>query len=63
MYTYRIKQVMLPKWFEEPHHHEYFGGVDNEKIRPLFDHMLGIETLAYIRTAVSAIAEFLSKGS
>jgi len=53
----------MPKWFKESHHQEYWGGVDIEKIRPLFTHMLAIETVAFLLTAVSAIVEFLSRGS
>ena len=61
--TYRIKRTLMPKWFKESHHQEYWGGVDIEKIRPLFTHMLAIETVAFLLTAVSAIVEFLSRGS
>ena len=61
--TYRIKRTLMPKWFKEAHEREAFQGVDIEKIRPLFNHMLAIETVAFILTAVSAIVEFLSRSS
>jgi hypothetical protein len=60
IYTYRVKHVMLPKWFEESHHREAFSGVDIEKIRPLFNHMLTIEIIAFILSAVAALVTFLT---
>ena len=49
----------MPKWFKESHHQEFWSGVDIEKIRPLFDHMFLMETVAFLLTALSAFIEFL----
>jgi len=56
--TYRIKHTLMPKWFKESHEREYWAGADIEKIRPLFDHMLLMEIVAYVLTALSAFVEF-----
>lgn len=59
MYTNRMKQIVMPKLFKEAHEREYFAGADIDKLRPIFDHMLVMESIAFVLTGISALVEFV----
>jgi hypothetical protein len=61
IFTYRMKKVVMPDLFKQAHKKEYFQGPDIDKLKPLFDHMLLIETAAFLLTAISAFLEFWIK--
>lgn len=48
----------MPKLFKEAHEGEYFKGANIDKLKPLFDHLLLIEMVAFGLTALSAFIEF-----
>lgn len=65
--TYRVRQVLVPKVIEESRGKVAeisFGGngipvADLRKLKPIFDHTLAIEVMAFILTAIAAIVDFL----
>ncbi|MGD0424684.1 MAG: hypothetical protein ABSA92_14695 [Candidatus Bathyarchaeia archaeon] len=59
--TYKLRQITVPKAIEEARRQAYFAGDDVTKLRPIFDHMLAIESLAFALTGISALVEFLIK--
>ncbi|MGA2785772.1 MAG: hypothetical protein ABSF09_13855 [Candidatus Bathyarchaeia archaeon] len=61
--TYKVRQVLVPKAIEEAR-----GGIgavmgipaaDLRKLKPIFDHTLKIEIIAFVLTAIAAILDFL----
>ena len=61
--TYRVRQVLVPKVIEESRGKvAAIMGVpaaDLRKLKPIFDHTLAIEVMAFILTGIAAIVDFL----
>ena len=49
----------MPKVIEEAQKGALFTGDDVAKLRPVFDDMLLIESLAFVLTGIAAVADFL----
>ena len=50
----------MPRLFEEAEKAAYFQGADIEKLKPIFNHMLTLETLAFFLTAVAAFVDYFA---
>ena len=57
--TYKLRQIIVPKSIEEASKAAYFRGADVAKIKPIFDHILTIEIIAFLLTGITALIEFL----
>jgi hypothetical protein len=58
-YTYKMRQVIVPKKITEAKAGACFAGDDVAKLKPIFDDMLKIEALAFLLTAIAAFVDFL----
>jgi len=57
--TYKLRQGVVPKAIEEAQKGAYFAGDDVTKLKPVFDHMLLIESVAFVLTGIAALVDFL----
>ena len=51
---------MVPMAIEEAQKQAYFAGHDVTKLKPVFDHMLLIEAVAFVLTGIAALVDFLA---
>lgn len=56
--TYKLRQIMVPKAIKEADDAGLFQGADVTKLKPIFNHMLTIELIAFLLTAFAAIVDF-----
>lgn len=56
--TYKLRQG-VPKAIKKAKERAYFGGDDVAKLKPVFDHMLLIESVAFVLTGIAALVDFL----
>jgi hypothetical protein len=58
--TWKVRQNLVPKSIEEARAGAYFAGDDVTKLKPIYDHMLRIEILAFILSALAAFVTVLT---
>lgn len=58
-HTHKLRQGVVPKAIKEAQKEAAFAGDDVAKLKPVFDHMLLIESVAFVLTGIAALVDFL----